>query len=267
MKPISETAFYCCGARMLDAQSKNPIANDYLAKKFMQAEGAQVFHRFKNEWLANAACVVRHKIIDEGIKEFLTTHPNGTIILIGAGFDTRAFRHNGGHWFEIDEHQLITYKNSLLPVHECHNALTRLTVDFSTQELQEQLETIQNNQHILFVIEGVFMYLNTDHTLELLNTLTQTFPQHDILCDLLTKPFQQLFGRSIQRKIEAMGNQFIIKKSPELLFTDHNYTCKKYTSIVATTIQWQAIPAPKFLARFMPTLIEKGYGIYHFYTR
>jgi len=31
MKPISKTAFYCCGVRMQDAESSNPICGDVYA--------------------------------------------------------------------------------------------------------------------------------------------------------------------------------------------------------------------------------------------
>jgi len=35
MKPISNTAFYCCGIRMRDAGSQHPVCGDQFAKVFM----------------------------------------------------------------------------------------------------------------------------------------------------------------------------------------------------------------------------------------
>lgn len=265
MKAISKTAFYCCGARMLDAQSKQPIANDYLAERLMQDEGKVIFRPFKHEWIANLACVVRHKIIDNHVSTFLNHHPKGTIILIGAGFDTRAYRHKGGHWFELDEYQLITYKNQYLPTSECQNPLQRYSVDFSNNELTERLRTINTPDDVLFIIEGVFMYLDATQIEQLLNTLTQIFPQHQIVCDLLTKRFQQLFGKSIQRKIKAMGNNFIPTKSPNVIFQDHHYQLHSYTSIVLQTIQLKVMPIPLLLGKTLLPLIKNGYGIYHFH--
>ena len=37
MKPISKTAFYCCGVRMQDAERQKPVCGDNYAKVFMNA--------------------------------------------------------------------------------------------------------------------------------------------------------------------------------------------------------------------------------------
>ncbi|HKG45421.1 MAG TPA: hypothetical protein VKB02_01745 [Pyrinomonadaceae bacterium] len=42
MKPISKTAFYCCGVRMQDAERDNPVCGDTYAKAFMNEQGLQI---------------------------------------------------------------------------------------------------------------------------------------------------------------------------------------------------------------------------------
>lgn len=264
MKPISETAFYCCGARMLDAASSSPVANDVLAHRFMTSEGQTVFKQFTNEKIANASCVMRHKIIDECVQKFLEKNPEGNIILLGSGFDTRSFRFAGGSWFELDEYQLIDFKNRQLPASECPNPLHRQGIDFSTDELDSCLGNIKNTGQTLFIIEGVFMYLNTTQISQLLLTLVKHFPQHEVVCDLMTQRFQKLFGQSIQRKIKAMGNRFATTTSPEHLFIEQKYQQVAYTSIVAKTLHAGLLPAPRFLANHLPILVQNGYGIYRF---
>jgi O-methyltransferase involved in polyketide biosynthesis len=230
----------------------------------MTNAGKDIFRRFKYEIIANAACVTRHHIIDQSIEQFLASDPDGTIIVLGAGFDTRAFRHKGGNWFELDEYQLIDFKNRQLPISECPNALQRISIDFSTNELDQRLHSISHNGSIMVIIEGVFMYLDTTQISSLLDTLRKHFPRHDLVCDLLTKRFQQLFGLSIQRKIKAMGNRFTTTTSPEKLFAAADYRPLTYTSIVARTLKLHALPLPAMLANFLPGIVEKGYGIYHF---
>jgi O-methyltransferase involved in polyketide biosynthesis len=44
-------------------------------------------------------------IIDDLLREELVANPNLTVVIIGAGFDTRAFRLQGGTWIELDEPQ------------------------------------------------------------------------------------------------------------------------------------------------------------------
>src|SRR5690349_375784 len=111
MNPISKTAFYCCGIRMQDAERQNPVCGDTYAKVFMNDEGLQIFEAFKDETSPNASSVARHRIIDDFLRQELLIHPDLCIILIGAGFDSRAFRLKGGTWIELDEPQVIEYKN------------------------------------------------------------------------------------------------------------------------------------------------------------
>ena len=264
MKPVSETAFYCCGARMLDAQSHHPIANDTLASVFMADGGKAIFHQFRREKIANTSCVVRHHLIDIGILNFLEQHPDGTVILLGAGFDTRAFRFRQGHWIELDEHALIDYKEKRLPASDCPNPLQRFGIDFSTDELDKCLTKLSDKQPVLFVIEGVSMYLDNAQMTALLETLNKHFTEHQIICDLLKQRFQRWFGRSIQRKIQSMGNRFSSSAEPETLFTRRGYRQVSYQSIIAHTFETGALPIPRKLARHLPSLVRNGYGIYLF---
>ncbi len=49
MKPISSTAFYCCGVRMQDAENKESLCQDIYAKDFMDERGLRIFSAFKSE--------------------------------------------------------------------------------------------------------------------------------------------------------------------------------------------------------------------------
>ncbi len=49
MKPISNTAFYCCGVRMQDAENEKSICRDVYAKDFMDARGLDILAAFKAE--------------------------------------------------------------------------------------------------------------------------------------------------------------------------------------------------------------------------
>ena len=143
MNPISKTAFYCCGVRMQDAERSNPICNDIYAKTFMNDDGLQILEAFKDEPRPNASNVARHRIIDDLLRQELIAHPNLSIVIIGSGFDSRAYRLNGGTWIELDEPQVISYKNERLPVSSCENELHRIPIDFSTESLEEKLPHLQ----------------------------------------------------------------------------------------------------------------------------
>jgi len=135
MKPISKTAVYCCGVRMQDAERDKPVCGDTYAKVFMNEQGLQILEAFKDETRANTSNVGRHRIIDDLLRQELGANPNLTVVIIGAGFDTRAFRLNGGTWVELDEPQVIAYKDERLPASSSDNELHRISIDFATDSL------------------------------------------------------------------------------------------------------------------------------------
>ena len=47
MKPVSSTAFYCCGVRMEDTASRAPVCSDTYAKRFMDEAVLRIFKRFR----------------------------------------------------------------------------------------------------------------------------------------------------------------------------------------------------------------------------
>jgi len=90
MKPVSKTAFYCCGVRMQDAESARPVIGDNYAKRLMSEEGLQYWEEFKEFKMPNASNTARAYIIDNYLRELLSARPDSTVILIGAGLDSRA---------------------------------------------------------------------------------------------------------------------------------------------------------------------------------
>ena len=92
---------------MQDAVSANPVCGDTYAQIFMNADGLRILEAFKDEARPNASNVARHRIIDDFLRQELIANPNLQIVLIGAGFDSRAYRLNGGKWIELDEPQVF----------------------------------------------------------------------------------------------------------------------------------------------------------------
>ncbi|HKS09983.1 MAG TPA: class I SAM-dependent methyltransferase, partial [Pyrinomonadaceae bacterium] len=160
MKPISQTAFYCCGVRMQDAERDKPICGDVYAKVFMNEDGLRIFEKFKDETGPNSSNVARHRIIDDLLRQELAAHPDLRVVIIGTGFDSRAYRLKGGTWIELDEPQIIAYKNERLPVTDAQNELHRIAIDFSTDSLEDKLSPFAGRGGpVVVVVEGVFMYL------------------------------------------------------------------------------------------------------------
>ena len=268
MKPISKTAFYCCGVRMLDAERADPVCGDTYARAFMNEEGMRILEAFKDETSPNASNVARHRIIDDLLRRELLADPGLCVVIIGAGFDSRAYRLGGGTWAEFDEPQVIEYKDGRLPASDCANELRRVPVDFSTDSLEEKLSPLSGRGPVAVVIEGVFMYLEEEQVGQLLLTLRRVFPRHKLICDLMDREFFEGYGRTLHEKLTGMGASFkFTADEPEEVFLRSGYERAERVSIVERTVMFESHNIPgAVLEALLPTL-PGGYAIYVFESR
>jgi methyltransferase (TIGR00027 family) len=264
MKPISKTAFYCCGVRMQDAEASTPVCGDMYAKKFMNEDGLRIHEAFKDEVKPNASNVVRHRIIDDFLRQELGANQSLQIVLIGAGFDSRAYRLIGGKWVELDEPQITNYKNERLPLADCRNELQRIPIDFSTDSLEQKLSPFSSHTPTIVVIEGVFMYLQEDTIGHLLLTLRRLFHNCKVICDLMSRKFFEKYSRTLHEKIVSMGTSFNTVDNPGDIFIDNGYRLVNKVSIVGRAVEFGTIKIPKIFFHVFLRTLSKGYSVYVF---
>ncbi len=250
---------------MQDAESAHPLIGDTYAKSLLGKEGEAYWQEFRQFKRPNAGNTVRHYLIDSFIKKELIDHPDATIILIGAGLDSRAYRINGGNWIEIDEPGIIEYKNNLLPANECSNPLNRIAIDFEKEKLIDKLQVYSNRQHVIFVIEGVLMYLTNEQRNDLLKTLTSLFRKHRVFCDLMNKKFFEKFSQPIHKKLAEHGAVFKdIAEEPANLFSQYGYLKKEQISIPQAIHDVGLMHIPWIIRKFVFGKLAAGYSVYHF---
>ncbi|MDH3637390.1 MAG: class I SAM-dependent methyltransferase [Gammaproteobacteria bacterium] len=250
---------------MLDAESDDPVCGDRYAKRFMDEDGLRVFESFIPFTNPNASNVARHRIIDDLLRERLVECPQSRIFLVGCGFDSRAYRLTGGTWIELDEAPLIAYKNQRLPVSECVNELNRLAIDFSTESLSEKLAGYSTDLPVYVVVEGVFMYLTGEQVRRLLDDLQKLFPQHELLCDLMSNRFFVKYSRPIHAKIQALGATFrLTSDRPERVFLESGYRLREKATIVGRAIEFGSMRIPKLIFKLFLRTLADGYAIHVF---
>jgi len=265
MKAVSKTAYYCCGVRMQDAESAHPVVNDTYARRLMGEEGLKYWEEFKNFKMPNAGNTARAYIIDNFLKEELLINPNSTVIIIGAGLDSRAYRLNGGIWVEIDEQAVIDYKNETLPETECKNKLVRIPINFETEKLATKLSAYSGNKHILIVVEGVLMYLTDEQRNSLLQTVISLFPRHTLYCDLMTKKFFDKLGTPIHKKFAEYGATFKdLSVDPTALFLKYGYKQTAQVAMIEKANELGLAKTPKFLLKLLLGKLILGYAVYSF---
>ncbi len=265
INPISKTAYYTLGVRAWDAALTKPVCGDSFAKIFMNEDAQKVWQEFKDQSRPNASNAARHAIIDNQLRDVFSVAPGSQVVIVGAGFDTRAYRIKGGRWIEVDEPAIIEYKESKLPTSKSPNALTRIPIEFSNESLIEKLApySTQGTTHI--VIEGVLMYLTHEEREGLVKGLQQLFPKQIVYCDLMRKSFFERYSKELYEKIRSLGASFKdLIEQPEDIFLGNGYKMLDCTSVPLYAVQHGNNGVASFLIRYFLKTLRDGYRICRF---
>lgn len=264
MKPVSNMAFYCCGVRMQDATQDNSLCGDTYAKLFMNEYGQRIYDQFKQETVCNASIIVRHRIIDDLVRQMLLDQPDLCIVTIGAGFDSRPYRLRGGTWLELDEPAIIAFKNERLPVIECANPLRRIPIDFCADLLEEKLAQVPHGGPIVFILEGIFIYLNAKESKKILKIFSHLFPRHQVICDLVDRPMVESYGQGLHAIVKKMGACFKAIDQPESIFSFSHYQARQIISVLERSVDLGVSQISRPFLRFFCNAEIKGNAVYVF---
>ena len=180
---------------------------------------------------------MRHRLIDDALRERLHQRPDQRVVLLGAGFDTRAFRLTGGRWLELDQPALIALKEQILPVAQAPNPLQRIAIDFATDTLADKLAPWAGERDVVVVMEGVSMYLQPAQWQQTAHTLRQLLPGHLLLCDLIDTVFVRRHGRKLRRALQEVGAEFAPAfDDPAAMVAGLGYRPQAMWSIVGTAV-------------------------------
>jgi O-methyltransferase involved in polyketide biosynthesis len=269
--PVSRTAWYTLSSRAEDAKKKQSICNDIYAEQLMSSEANDVFDNFKKLGDHNAINVVRHRIIDDQLKEIImNTNKNVRIFLLGAGFDTRSFRIMGGRWVEFDDPAVINHKNNRMPVSHCLNNLVRIPIVWGVEELTDKMNKFlemspaNKDEKVVIIYEGVFMYLQENQIVSILYELQTIFSEHVLICDLLSKYVFDWYSQKVHTVINNSCNAtFHCFDDPWITIQSTGYELVKNISCVEVASELGAVWQPRFLFRgFLFTWLRKGYGVW-----
>lgn len=265
MDAVGQTAYYCCGVRAADAASGKPVCGDQYAQRFMTEEGRAAFAPFAGLTTPNASNATRARLIDDLLRARLRDDPRQKIILMGAGFDTRAYRLGGGDWVEFDQPELLARKTSLLPISECPSPLTRVGVDFSHDVLARKLAPFKGTPHALVVLEGVSMYLTPEQQKQTLAALAAAFPGHTLICDLMSARFANRVASSFRAILRGLGTDFAAQRDdPRQTFLEAGYVAEQRLSILGRARELGAVRIPGFLFNTVLRTLRDGYCVHVF---
>lgn len=124
--------------------------------------------------------VLRARRIDEWAKSFLAEHREATVLQLGCGMDSRAFRlapDSGARWYDVDLPEVAELRRQVYEKPSGYQLIGASVTE------REWLEEIPNDRPTLVIAEGLFMYLTEADVRGLLSRITERFPSGALLFD------------------------------------------------------------------------------------
>ncbi len=196
---VQETLLIPLAARIGEARRAGSGYADPLALQIADRLGEARFARFTQEWTNLAAVVGRTKILDREVAAFLATNPGGRVVNLACGLCTRFWRLDDGEvrWLEVDLPEVVALKRQLVP------AADRYTL-VAADALGTTWHDAVGPGPVLFVVEGLSMYLSEAQVRGLLAGLAARFPGSDVLIEVISPLLLRTMGR-ISPSIRATG--------------------------------------------------------------
>lgn len=262
---IALTAFYCCALRAADALSDAPVCDDKYAARFVDdvvRSRMAPLVRFKGPAASNVA---RHRVIDDLLRDAIENDPGRRIFLVGAGLDTRAFRLNGGRWWEFDDPALFALKEERLPERTAPNPVTRRPIDFHKEPLAKHLGPLAGNDEAIVVLEGVSMYLPPDVLTTLASTVHAFLPRARFVADLMSPAFRRWFSSRLRKELGKLGAEMAeTEEHPRAAIEVAGYRAADSASIVGRAIEAGTLRIPRWVFNSILRELRDGYAVWTF---
>ncbi|HLO50719.1 MAG TPA: class I SAM-dependent methyltransferase [Kamptonema sp.] len=261
---IQETLLLTLWARAVDAGKTNPILRDtksveiieqidYDFSKIEKAKGTQI------------AICLRGLRLDRWVKSFLQETPNGIIVEIGSGLNTRFERVDNGQvrWFDLDMPDSMVVRKKYFQETERRKFIASSVLDHGWVE---QVKAVGSSP-IMFLAEGVLPYFSEEQVKQVFSLLVENFPGCYLAFDSMSP-----FLLNYQNKHDALKHysakfQWGIKEIQDIEKWDDRYQIIEVKTIKDAPSQYYqqmdlfnsllfSIPPFKNMYRF--TLVKLG---------
>jgi O-methyltransferase involved in polyketide biosynthesis len=200
LKGVSQTLLIPLHYHFQESKSKSSTFKDEIAERFHDAI-AYDWGKFdadsSQSWMTAVATTHlnnRRALFDEHVRSFLEKAPDGLVVNLGAGLDTRFHRLDNGlvEWIELDLPGVIAFRQKLHePESKRHRMIAASVLDGDwIAEVKRHARS-----RILFVAEGLFPYFTEEEHRKIFTCLAENFPGQEMLYHTMTPSLIQGLGQ------------------------------------------------------------------------
>lgn len=206
IKPIlngaPETMLQSFYARAQYSKKKGHKFYDAKAVEIVEKLDYDFSHAADDSTMSNGV-IARTIVFDELVKDFIDKNPECTVVNIACGLDTRVYRMDNGKitWYNLDLPETIAVRNQI------YNESGRISTVASSVLEPSWTQQIKVRGKMLFIIEGLSMYLTAEENTKMLSIIRDHFDNATVFMECLAKKWVN--QEKIEKSIEKTGAKFI----------------------------------------------------------
>ncbi|MGB9223773.1 class I SAM-dependent methyltransferase [Mycobacterium sp.] len=177
---VAETALMTLNGRAHQARRTNAIIDDPMAIRLADSIDCD-FDKFGR---TGQEMALRSLAFDRCAIQYLTKHPNATVVALAEGLQTSFWRLSGMlpdarfRWMTVDLPPIIELRQRLLPSTPRITNLAQSALDYSW------MDQVDADNGVFITAEGLLMYLQPKEAMELIAKCAGRFPGGQMVFDL-----------------------------------------------------------------------------------
>lgn len=197
---VEETALLTLYSRAMESRSQNPILKDEKAEELvvkldelLQKRNGKMAKQLYSRSIDPRLAVhipLRALKYDEYTRAFLEKQPEGVVVNLGCGMDTRFFRVDNQkvNFFDIDLPEMIRIKKQLITETRHYTMIGQSVLEMDWMDRVSALQ-----KPVIFLAEGLFMYLPGESVKSLVLQMQKRFPGSELVCELTNRAWVEGF--------------------------------------------------------------------------
>ncbi|OQB25928.1 MAG: Leucine carboxyl methyltransferase [Chloroflexi bacterium ADurb.Bin180] len=211
---VAQTNLITLYARALESQRDDALLRDERAVELVQGIDYD-WTRIQLGEEDRVGLALRGLEMDRLCRDFMGRHPGGCAVHIGCGLDTRFWRVDDGQvlWYDLDLPQVIEGRRELIGGEQ---ARYRMLASSVLDESWMHTLSCQQCGQVLFVAEGVLMYLQPQQVRWLVAMLARRFAGSELVCDAVTPCYRFVNNVKLRLSHSKGRTHWAIKRPEEL---------------------------------------------------
>ncbi|MCM1500137.1 MAG: class I SAM-dependent methyltransferase [Clostridium sp.] len=183
MQGVPETMLQTLYARATYSKQKGAKFHDDKAVEIVSRMDYDFSSAGKDSMMSKGV-IARTLLLDKMAEDFLRKNPQGTVVNIACGLDTRVYRLHAAptvRWYNLDLPETIEVRRMFLEEDGHISMIARSAMD---EGWADEIE--ETNGRVLVIIEGLVMYLSEQDVKKILSIISGRFDSAEVIMEVMS---------------------------------------------------------------------------------